>query len=336
MHETALKALETARRFWRIIDEENLVPDEAIGELRSLGLFRQSQAEPDVIMESVRAISRYSPGLAHVVLVSYSSYIATGVEGLLALSITEPGGGTDIRANLKTVASGGAGGPRITGERIFTSNAPYADYFVVLAQGPSGPSLYLARPGEGVEYEVLEVTGLRGSGASRVVYRDAPAEPVVEGDGLRRALAGINVGRLGYALIALGIVDRALEIMVEAGNNKVIFGRRLLEYQGVQWRIAELEVGRRSLEALVERALRGLAAGRLDPVEAATAKVLGARLAQEAAWAASQILGGRGLARGSETERMLRDSRVLDIGEGAREVLLDFIAGKTIKALSRG
>ena len=336
MADTPLIAQEVASRFWRIIDRENLVPQEALEELRKLGLFQQSEIEPSIIMESVRAISRFSPGLAHVVLVSYSGHIATGVDGLLALSITEPGGGTDVKANLKTTAVEENEKARIRGEKIFTSNAPYADYYVILAQGPKGPSLYLAEPGPNIEYEVLDVTGLRGSGASRVVYRDAEARPVVQGDGLKKALAGINVGRLGYAFIALGIVDRALELIISVGQEKVIFGRKLIEYQGVQWRIAELEMGRRSLEALVNRALDSLEKGRLDPVDAAVAKVMGAELAQKAAWAASQILGGRGLARGSETERMLRDARVLDIGEGAREVLLDFIAGKAIKARRRG
>ncbi len=328
-----------AEKYWSSVDRENLVPGEALSALRSIGAFSPGETGYYEILCAVRGAARFSPGIAHVILVNASAWLAAGglASGLLAFSITEPGGGTDVLANLRTVAERRGESYFVSGEKVFTSNAPYADEFIVLALEEGEPRLFSVPRSDRVEYSLLEVTGLRGSGASRVVYRDAPATPVGErGEGLRRALQGINLGRLGYAFMALGIADRALQIMVDAASSKTIFGRKLIEYQGVRWRIAEIESARRALEALAARAAAGLEKGRLDPLDAAIAKNLGASLAQSAAWHASQILGGRGLALGSETERMMRDARVLDIGEGAREVLLDFIASRAIKSVSRG
>ncbi len=324
-----------ARSYWREIDSSNIVPDHVISKLKSEGALSPGEVGLDEILEAVRVVSRYSPGLAHVILVNASAWLATGGSrgGVYAFSITEPGGGTDIAANLKTVAIKAKSGYEISGVKIFTSNAPYADYFVVLASYENAPTLFLAARQDRIRYEVLEVLGLRGSGASRVEYDNANAELAgTPGKGIREALRGINLGRAGYGMIALGIADRALEVIRDAASNKIIFGRPLMEYQGVKWTAAELEINRRMLESLLDKIKKSVSTnGEPDPMLAAIAKVAGASLAQKASWAASQILGGRGVSRGAETERMMRDSRILDIGEGAREVLLDFIGGRVLK-----
>jgi len=327
-------ALSLGERYWRVIDESNRVPDEVIDELREAGAFEPEAVGLVEVLEAVRAAARFSPALAHVILVSASAWLASGgrVSGVLAFSITEPGGGTDVLGNLATRAEARGDRYEVTGVKVFTSNAPYADYYVVLARGPEGPTLYYAPRQDAIKYELLDVTGLRGAGASRVEYSNATAYPAGEpGRGLKEALRGINLGRAGYGMISLGIVDRALEILINTASTKEVFGRKLIEYQGVRWTIASLASRREMLDALMERVLSELGRGELDPVKAAIAKVEGARLAQDAAWAAAQILGGRGLTRGSETERMGRDARVLDIGEGAREVLLDFIGSRVAK-----
>ncbi|MCE4622064.1 MAG: acyl-CoA dehydrogenase family protein, partial [Desulfurococcales archaeon] len=115
-----------------------------------------------------------------------------------------------------------------------------------------------------------------------------------------------------------------------------IFGKKLIDYQGLRWRIAELFMEREALEALVySTAEKAESEGKIDPLKAAVAKNLGASIAQRATWAATQALGGRGLKRWSRIERLSRDARVLDIGEGSREVLLDFIASRAIKGLTK-
>ena len=330
---------EISAQYAEITDRDNLVPQEALVKLFEAGAFNARELGPLGIIEIVRRISRHSPGIAHVVLV-HSTSIYTGkldiTDGIVAFSMTEPGGGSDIVANLQTIAHERNGEAIINGVKMFTSNAPYAKYFLILAKGPSGPTLYIAEKDDTIDVEVLDLLGLRGTGSSRVVYNGTRARRVgTPGKGLREALTGINMGRLGYAAIALGIIDACLEIVVKHGEEKIIFSKKLIEYQGLRWRIAEIAMEREALEALVYAiAHEAEKTDLVDPYKAAVAKNLGASIAQKATWLATQALGGRGLARWSRPERLSRDARVLDIGEGSREVLLDFIASRVIKTIT--
>ncbi len=322
------------------IDRDNRVPEDVLGDIKRLGGFDALSLGVSGLMEAVRLASMSSPGTAHVLLVHGVSVLLSGggvgSEGIVAFSMTEPGGGSDVRANLKTKAVEVPGGFRVSGVKVFTSNALYASEFLVLAMGDEGPGLYRVPLGDGVTVEGLDLSGFRGSGVGRVVYRDAWGELVGEaGKGLRVALEGINIGRLGYASIALGIAEGSLVHVFNAARSKVVFGSRLLELQGPRWMMANVYRKMLALEALVrEEASRADERGyRVDPVVAAAAKTLGADLAWEASWLAVQLSGGRGLARWSLPERFMRDSRVLDIGEGAREIMLDFLASRLIKSL---
>ncbi len=324
-----------------VIDRDNRVPGDFLGELVRAGAFEAGSVSE--LYRLVRLASKWSPAVGHVILIDGMAKLVlggrlAGREAIVAVSITEPGGGTDVLGNLKTRAEEEGGEARIYGRKIFTSNALYATHFLVLARGPEGPTLYLAEAGEGVRVEAMDLTALRGAGVGSVVYEGARAVRVgTPGKGLREALESINFGRAGYAAIGLGIVDRALEAAVSHASHHTIFGKRLLDYQGVRWMLAEIRSEALAVEALLERLAAGAeASGRMDPEGAAAAKLLAARLAQRAAWTAVQLMGGRGLQRWSWTERLQRDARVLDIGEGAREVLLDFIASRLEKALARG
>ncbi len=320
------------------IDRLNRVPDSLLDALASEGAFDAASLGLGGLLEAVRLAARSSPGLAHVILVHGTSVIASGgvagSRGIVAFSVTEPGGGSDVIANLKTSAREEGSSAVIDGVKVFTSNALYAGEFLVLANGPGGPTMYLVPRGRGVEVEPLELSGFRGSGVGRVVYSGARGERVGEpGRGLREALQGINVGRLGYAAIALGMAESMVEEAYRAASGKRVFGRGLLELQGPRWMLAE--VYRRSLllRGLVASAIAGARGWTVDPVLAAAAKVEAGSLAREAVWTGVQLQGGRGLALGGLGERLWRDSRVLDIGEGSREVLLDFLWGRLERRL---
>ncbi|MCE4627860.1 MAG: acyl-CoA/acyl-ACP dehydrogenase [Desulfurococcales archaeon] len=334
-----LGLISVLRETAEIIDKDNLIPEHVVRTMREEGVFDLRNESLGSFLCKIRAIASVSPAVAHTLLVHASAWLSANMPDLedgqiLALSVTEPGGGTDIKSSLKSTVESVDGELKLSGTKIFTSNAPYADAFVVLAHGPAGPTLYLVPKSSSVEYELLDITGLRGTGASIVRYKSAPARRVgMPGKGVREALRGINLGRLGYGAIALGIIDASLDIIVSTGREKVIFGRELLTYQGIKWTIADLHSRMRAIEALIESVVRGAEnTWSIDPEIAAIVKVLGARAAQDAAWAATQILGGRGLARWSITDRLQRDARALDIGEGAREVLLDYISSVAIKS----
>ncbi len=322
----------------REIDKVNMIPDTVLEGLDRLGAF--SVSDVNCLLQVVRYLSRWSRGVAHVALVHGSAYLLLGGQGIIAVSFTEPGGGTDMRRNLRTRAEPKEDAYRLYGEKLFTSNALYADRFLVLAiDEEETPSLFECPRGEGIRVEPLDLSGFRGAGVGRVFYEGAECSRVTKRgvDGVRVALKSINVGRLGYAAIALGIADRALEITVDIASRKTVMGRKLIEYQGLRWRIAELKILSDALEALISRALTdgGGSPDAVDPLLAAEAKILGATLAGKAAWIAVQVMGGRGLEMWGEAERMHRDARVLDIGEGAREVLLDFIASRAVKSITK-
>ena len=317
----------------REIDERNVVPRWLIERLWDEGAFDFKRLGLRGVIEAVRLAARHSRGVAHVILVHNSGeMLLGGSTGIVALSITEPGGGSDLRANLKTVARGGEEA-RLSGVKVFTSNAAYAEEFLVLAVGEKGPTLYAARRHESMRIEPLDLAGFRGSGVARVEYRDTPARLAGEpGNGIREALRAINFGRLGYAAIALGMADRALGLIVEASKDKVVFGAKLLDLQGPRWMISSIYYKARVLEAAVEKALEAAeATGDVDPEMAAAAKLMAGELAREAAWAASQLSGGRGLVRWVEAESLYRDAKVIDVGEGAREVIMDFMASRALK-----
>lgn len=317
------------------IDRANVIPEGFLRRLESEGAF--SLESLPSLLEAVRLASRSSPAVGHVILIHGGAQCRVkglvGDGGIIAVSITEPGGGTDVLGNLRTVAERVEGPYRISGVKIFTSNAVYATYFLVLAHGPQGPTLYLARRSESIIVEPMDLTTLRGAGVSKVEYREAEAVEAGEpGRGLREALEIINTGRLGYAAIGLGIAEGALQAALEMMREHKIFGKPLSEYQGPRWMVAEIAAEAKALESMIREAAGKATECMVDPLIAAEAKILGARLAQRASWLATQLMGGRGLARWSLTERLSRDSRALDIGEGAREVLLDFISSRLLKA----
>jgi alkylation response protein AidB-like acyl-CoA dehydrogenase len=320
------------------IDRSNVVPGWLIDSLRREGAFDFESLGFRGVLEVVRLASKYSRGVAHVILVhNTSAYVVGGYDGLLALSITEPGGGSDLKSNLRTVAEGGDEA-RLRGVKAFTSNATYASGFLVLAVGESGPTLYLAERHESIKVRPLDLMGFRGSGVSMVEYSGTPALRVGEpGRGVRESLRAINFGRLGYAAIALGMADAALELIYRHLSGKKLFGAPALELQGVRWMVASIRYKSKLLEAAIEAAVsRAESEGEVDPELAAAAKVMAGELAREAGWAASQLMGGRGLESWSPASALYRDSKVIDIGEGAREVLLDFIASRALKSMGSG
>jgi len=240
---------------------------------------------------------------------------------------------------LKTRAVEKGGYAELTGSKSFTSNALYATTFIVLAVGPQGPTLYSAgRDPERVKVKPLDLSGFRGCGVAFVEYRGARSARIGEpGMGVKESLAGINVGRLGYAAIGLGIAEGALRVALREASSRVLFGSRLIDMQGPRWMLAEVYRKLVALESIISEAAREAGVSwRVDPVKAAIAKTLGADLAKEATWVAVQLQGGRGLSRWSDVERLARDARVLDIGEGSRETLMDFIASRMLKSLEAG
>ncbi len=318
----------------RNIDESNVTPTEVINELKRLGAFDATSLGLGAVYEMVREASKWSPAVAHIIMssASVSHRFKLKEDGVMSICITEPGGGTDIKANLKTQAEERGDEATISGVKVFASNALYADKFLVLANGPQGPTLYLVERGPEVTVEPQDLFTFRGAGVSKVTFNKAKGIRIgTPGKGIREALETVNYERLGYGMIGLGIKEGALEEAGPKALRKVIFGKELGEFQGIRWMLADLEIRSRALDALIKDAINKAENGHMDPYDAAMAKVLGAEVAQKATWVAVQIMGGSGFSKGSRLEWLSRDARMLDIGAGAKEVIYDFIGDFAVK-----
>ncbi len=303
----------------------------------------------------IRRISRYSLAVANIGVV-HNSVVSAIVEhgseelkqsvlskmaqgALVALSITEPRGGTDIARTITTSIARSNSTCIVNGEKTFTSNALYADYFLVLGKdencGSKGFTLVLVPKTSSVKVAPLDTMVFRGAGIGRVVFTNAEVEEyMILGEpckGIELALNIINTGRLLYAVMGLGAAEGLLDKTISTSLAKSIAGKRLIDYQGIQWRIAELYTDIIMLEALLEQLVNE---NTPSPLKIASAKIKASEIAEKAAWLALQVAGGSGFKPHSYTERMYRDSRALAIGEGANEALLSFIGKGLVKRLS--
>ncbi len=323
------------------IDRDNVIPESVLSRLSSSGLFGPYTGTESAvrILESVRELARRSVGLASVVLINMSvqflvyhvlGYKETPIlqeildHGISAVSLTERGGGTDLARNITVVAEESGGEYCLRGEKVFTSNGLYANYFLVLALDKGEPGLFVSDDRKSMEVEALDLSSFRGAGIARVVYNCARAVKISESKAVRTVLQAINLGRLGYAAIGIGIAEGSLEDALEYTRERKVFERPLIDYQGIQWMLADTYSRLETVKALYRQALQSLPS--ITPVQSAVLKNEAARLAQEAAWVNIQVHGGRGLEHHSRPERLYRDARALDIGEGAREILKSFIA----------
>jgi alkylation response protein AidB-like acyl-CoA dehydrogenase len=323
------------------VDRDNIVPQNILSRLSSSGLFGPyTGAESAVrILESVRELARRSVGLASVVLINMSvQFLIYHVledkenpvlkeilgHGISAVSLTEKGGGTDLTRNISVEAERSNGDYCLRGEKIFTSNGLYADYFLVLALEDGKPALFVSDDRRSMEINAIDLSSFRGAGIARVVYNCARAVKITESKPMKAVLQAINLGRIGYSAIGIGIAEGSLEDALEYTRERKVFNQPLIEYQGIQWMLADIYARLETVKALYRQALQSLPS--INPVQAAVLKNEAARLAQEAAWVNIQVHGGRGLEHHSRPERLYRDARALDIGEGAREVLKTYIA----------
>jgi alkylation response protein AidB-like acyl-CoA dehydrogenase len=324
-----------------LIDRENRVPPVILSRLESSGLLGPYTGVDSARngLEAVRVLARDSVGLASIVLINLSvqfllyhvleytnGELAEEIlaHGISAVSLTEKGGGSDLTRNITVKAEESGDGYCLKGEKVFTSNGLYADYFLVLSKYNEEPSLFLTQDKGSIEVEPLELSSFRGAGISRVVYKCAKAIRLSEVKALRTVLQAINLGRLGYAAIGIGIAEGALIDALEYAKHRNAFGKSLIDFQGIQWMIADAYSRLETVKALFNQATGQLP--NINPVQAAVLKNEAAYIAQRAAWIDVEVHGGRGLEFHSKPERLYRDSRALDIGEGAREVLKSYIA----------
>jgi len=188
--------------------------------------------------------------------------------------------------------------------------------------------------------------GWRASDTRELSFRDAvvPKENVLgnEGEGFVNFLKTLDAGRIGIAALSLGIAEGAYEEALRYAGNRKQFGRHIATFQGVAFALADMATEIEAGTHLLFAAARLKQAGRPFKKEAAMAKLFCSELAMRVTTKAVQVFGGYGYTTEYPVERMMRDAKVCEIGEGtseiqriviAREILRDLVDPRTVAAV---
>ncbi len=275
------------------------------------------------------------------------------LEKIGAWAITEPGSGSDAFGGMRASARREGDGFVLNGSKTFITNGPFADTTVFICKlEEEGVDIrdrkilnfVLERGTPGFEQSApLRKMGMHSSPTGELFLADVrvgmdqllggEAALSKSGGGREGAKSTFQTERSGVAAMALGMVDRCLELSLKYARERVQFGRPIGEYQLIQDKLARMEVARMNLQNLVFRTVELTAHGKtMTFAEASAMKLYAARAAVEVAMEAVQVYGGNGYMSEYVVEQFARDSKVLQIYAGTDEIQIRAIA----KDLLRG
>lgn len=260
-------------------------------------------------------------------------------------ALTEPSGGSDA-VSIQTTAEKKGDRYILNGSKTFITNAPVADYFIILARlvGPKGTEE------NGIEKAGKEKKGIEGGCAfilergnpglatgrplQKMGHRTSPTGEIflqncevpesarlgVEGKAFYDMKRSLDLERMSFSGIGLGMIDELLKIMIHFAANRQQFGKPILEYQLIQDKIATLGSEFEVLKAYCESVHPKVLQQQTITKEAAIIKLLLSRLVVRAADEAIQVLGGYGYMTEYKVERFYRDAKLYEIGGGTTEI----------------
>ena len=243
--------------------------------------------------------------------------------------LTEPGSGSDA-AGMLTKAELKGDSYVLNGSKTFITNGSHASTFVVMAKtdtskGTSGISAFIVEKEWGVKVGKKEnKLGFRASDTVQLIFEDVrvPKKNLLgnEGEGFKQALSVLDSGRVGIAALSVGLAQGAFEASVKYARQRKAFGATLSDFQGIQFKIADMATEIDAARLLAHRAAAAKAAGKPINLVAAQAKYFASEVAQRVATEAVQIHGGYGFIKEFPVEKFYRDVKLLTIGEGTSEV----------------
>ena len=355
-----------------MLDQQNEFPDEAIRKLGEMGLMgipfpaEYGGAGLDALSYAiaVEELARVDGGAgvilsAHVSLGSWPIFaygteeqkrkylvpLAKG-EKIGAFGLTEPNAGSDAGGTETTAALKGDHYV-LNGGKIFITNAPKADTYVVFAVttpdiGTRGISAFIVEKGwKGFYFgDHYDKMGIRSSSTAELIFDnvEVPRENLLgkEGDGFKIAMSTLDGGRIGIAAQALGIAQGAYDAAVAYSKERIQFGKPIGFQQAISFKIADMATKLRCARFLVYSAAELKEAHAPYGMESAMAKMYASDIALEVTNDALQIHGGAGFMKGMEVERAYRDAKITTIYEGTNEiqrvVIASHILGKAPKS----
>lgn len=264
-----------------------------------------------------------------------------------AWAITEPSSGSDAFGAMKTVARLDGDHFVISGQKTFITNGPYADTIVLYARLDDGSQTALQdrpvvsfildgdTPGL-VRGKPFRKMGMHSSPTGELFLEDVRVgmdrlmgedlEAATRG-GRQSAKSTFNQERTGVAAMALGMIERCLELCVEYANTRVQFGKPIGQRQLIQLKLARMEIARTNVQNILFRSFEMEAAGiRPSLAEASAAKLYSAQATMEVCLEAVQLHGGYGYMAEYHVEQLARDAKVLQIYGGTDEIQVSQIA----------
>jgi alkylation response protein AidB-like acyl-CoA dehydrogenase len=258
-----------------------------------------------------------------------------------AICITEPDAGSDA-SGMTTRADKRGNQYVLNGKKHWITGGGVSRLHLIFAkvfdeQGNFegvGGFLAIRDETEGLEIVKREPTmGLRGIPEAEVAFNDMELPPsalIVPPRGLKKGFADLmtayNSQRVGAGTVALGIMEGAYELALDWTEKREQFGRPINEFQGVQWRLADMSIRIAAAQALIYKAAESGKGGFPDKIMAAQAKIYTSENAIQVVNEALQLFGARGYSRNLPLERMARDVRMFTIGGGTAEVLRNVVA----------
>jgi len=276
----------------------------------------------------------------------YIPRLATG-EWIAAWALTEPGSGSDA-GGARTTAVRKGDHFVLNGTKTFITNGHYADVLVVIAvtakdKGTHGLSAFVVEKGTpgfrtGKKENKL---GLRASDTAELIFDNCqiPADNLLgeEGEGFIDAMRVLDGGRISIAALSLGIARGALDAALKYVKERRQFGKAIAEFQGIQWKLADMATELDAARLLTQRAGVLKDAGRKVTRESSMAKLFASEVAVKICNEAVQLLGGYGFIKDYPVEKFYRDVKLCTIGEGTSEIQRMVIAREILKVTpSRG
>lgn len=273
-------------------------------------------------------------------LEKYLRPVVTG-EKILAFALTEPGAGSDA-SGMTTTAVEDGDSYILNGRKTFITMAPFSDYAVVYAKtdmsrGAKGITAFVVdMKSEGVSCGKPEhKMGLIGCATSDIILenvRVAKEDMLGElNQGFTNAMKTLDVGRIGVAAQSIGVAQAALDEAIQYAKDRKQFGRRIADFQGISFMIAEMATKLQAAKHLVYDAAYQKDINQNATSAASMAKFYASEVCNEICAKAVQIHGGYGYMKEYRVERLYRDCRVFTIYEGTSQVQQMVIAGQLLK-----
>ncbi len=257
-------------------------------------------------------------------------YLGLLAEGFGSYCVTEPGGGSDV-ASMSSTAKKVKDRYILNGQKTWITNAQQASFFVVFAKTDPGArtrgiSAFLVDrelPGVSVSKKLPKM-GQKATDACEVNFNNVelPSESLLGnvGEGFKIAMKTFDHSRPAVAAMGVGISQRSLDECIGYSKEREAFGKPIIDFQGVSFKIADMGMRTQAARLLTYDAAVKAARDERNTLEASYAKTFASDTAMWAATEAVQIHGGYGYSEEYPLEKLMRDAKILQIYEGTNEI----------------